>query len=246
MSTPAMTPQQQRLTDERQSALALYRDIVVGAESWGYLAWYELCLMMASSTSGALGHGLRALLYPSLFGAWGGKCALGRGVVIRNPRKIQLGKKVLVDDGAVLDARGENARLTLGDFVSIGRYSTLAAKGGSISLGAGVNVGSYCRLATQSKIEIGESTLIAAYAYIGPGNHQPGEGDTPLIAREMEIRGGVTIGAQAWIGTRATILDGVSIGERAIVGAHSLVLEDVPAGAVVAGTPAKIIRAPKS
>jgi acetyltransferase-like isoleucine patch superfamily enzyme len=242
MNAPAMTPQQQRLTDERQSAFSLYREIAVGAESWGHFAWFELCTLLASNVPGALGLGLRALLFPSLFAQWRGGAALGRGLVIRNPRKIRVGKKVLVDDGAVLDARGEGAQLTLGDFVSIGRYSTLAAKGGTISLGAGVNVGSYCRLATQSKIEIGESTLIAAYAYIGPGNHQRGDGDVPLIAREMDIRGGVTIGAQAWIGTRATILDGVSIGEGAIVGAHSLVVEDVPAGAVVAGTPARIIK----
>ena len=51
----------------------------------------------------------------------------------------------------------------------------------------------------------------------------------------------VRIGSNSWIGTRATILDGVTIGQNAIVGAHSLVKDDVPDGAVVAGTPAKIL-----
>lgn len=48
--------------------------------------------------------------------------------------------------------------------------------------------------------------------------------------------------AGASIGSGATILSNVTIGERAIVGAGSVVTRDVPAGAIVAGNPARVLR----
>jgi len=47
----------------------------------------------------------------------------------------------------------------------------------------------------------------------------------------------------ASIGSGATVLSNVTIGERAIVGAGSVVTRDVPAGTIVAGNPAKVLRA---
>ena len=50
----------------------------------------------------------------------------------------------------------------------------------------------------------------------------------------------------ASIGSNATILCGVTVGENAIVGAGSVVTHDVPAGVVVAGNPARVIRKSES
>ncbi|HWS52650.1 MAG TPA: acyltransferase [Pyrinomonadaceae bacterium] len=46
----------------------------------------------------------------------------------------------------------------------------------------------------------------------------------------------------ASVGSNATVLCGVEIGERAVVGAGAVVTRDVPAGAVVAGNPARVIK----
>jgi UDP-2-acetamido-3-amino-2,3-dideoxy-glucuronate N-acetyltransferase len=49
----------------------------------------------------------------------------------------------------------------------------------------------------------------------------------------------------ASIGSSATLLCGITVGENAIIGAGSVVTKDVPAGAVVAGNPARVLRTNK-
>jgi len=239
---PAMTPQQARLSDSGRSGLAIYRELVVGNSSWARLLHYELLMLGFSGLPGLLGFGARTLLYPALFQRCGKRPAFGKGMVIRRPAQISLGSKVMCDDYSVLDARGDSGIISLGDHVSLGRFSSIVARGGQIFLGNGVNIGSYCRIGSQSKVEIGDSVLFGAYTYVGPGNHMPGDENTPLIAQEMESKGGVKIGAHAWLGTHVTILDGVTIGEGAIVGAHSLVRDNVPAGMIAVGSPARVLR----
>lgn len=244
--TPAMTPQQQELTDTKRSGLAAYRRLAVGGASTLHFALYELSQILFVNLPGLIGFAARALVYPSLLKRCGRRPAIGRGVLVRVPQQISIGDGVLIDDGASLDVRGDSGAIDIRDRVSIGRLTTIAAKGGPITLGSGTNIGSYCRIATQSRIDIGESVLIGAYCYVGPGNHTGGGEDAPLIAQPMDIKGGVTIKDHAWLGARVTILDGVTIGAHAVVGAHSLVKEDVPDYAVVVGTPAKVVGSRKS
>lgn len=54
---------------------------------------------------------------------------------------------------------------------------------------------------------------------------------------------GPTIGSLARIGANSTILPGVEVGERSLVGAGSVVTKNVPAGMIVAGNPARVLRA---
>ena len=55
----------------------------------------------------------------------------------------------------------------------------------------------------------------------------------------VTLAGVVTVGDGAFIGVGATIMPGVTIGENAVVGAGSVFIRPVPAGATVAGNPAK-------
>jgi len=55
-------------------------------------------------------------------------------------------------------------------------------------------------------------------------------------------KGDVVIGNDVWIGREAMILSGVTIGNGAVVGARAVVARDIPAYAIVAGNPMKMIR----
>lgn len=237
---PAMTKQQEKLT-LASNPLKLYKDLVVGNSSYFFLAKFEAITFLFSGMSGIFGFFFRKLFYPALFSNKAEKVIFGKDIVLRRSKQTSIDSNVVIDDSVVIDNRGADSFISIAKNVLIGRSSILVAKNAKITLKDGVNISSNVRIATQSSIEIGESTLIAAYAYIGPGNHKPADDNKSLIEQEMEIKGGVKIGKNVWIGSRATIMDGVKIGDGAIIAAHSFVSKDVPANTTVGGCPAKII-----
>ena len=64
----------------------------------------------------------------------------------------------------------------------------------------------------------------------------------PVTVGPGTIAALLVIGADAWIGSNATILPGVTIGEAAVVAAASVVTKDVPPRTVVVGAPARPVR----
>src|SRR5436190_12193122 len=232
---------QDQLFSEGSSARAKYSTLVVGRPGWGALLQYELVQVLSQNVPGALGLALRKALFPSLLGGCGRNVIFGQNVVLRHPHKIRIGDNVVIDDNCLIDAKGEaNRGITLGSGVFIGRNSILSCKDGDIELADGANIGFNCEVFSASRVAIGKDTLLAAYCYVIGGDHDFGDPSAPVLAQGRRSAG-VTIGAGAWLGAGAKILDGVTVGDRAIVGAGAVVREAVPDGAIAVGVPARVV-----
>lgn len=111
--------------------------------------------------------------------------------------------------------------------------------GTNISIGAGVFVNYGLVALDVLPITIGEDVLIGPNVQLLTATH-PMDADTRR--RKWEAGEPIVIGRNVWIGGGAIVLPGVTIGENAVVGAGSVVTRDVPAGALVVGNPARVVR----
>ncbi|AGZ26717.1 MULTISPECIES: 2,3,4,5-tetrahydropyridine-2,6-dicarboxylate N-acetyltransferase [Staphylococcus] len=132
------------------------------------------------------------------------------------------------------DLTNTNARIEPGAFI---REQAVIEDGAVVMMGATINIGAV----------VGEGTMVDMNATLGGRattgkNVHVGAGSVLAGVIEPPSASPVVIEDNVLIGANAVILEGVRVGEGAIVAAGAIVTQDVPAGAVVAGTPAKVIK----
>lgn len=93
--------------------------------------------------------------------------------------------------------------------------------------------------------KIGTHVMMGTDVVIITRNHAFDHTDIPMMEQGFENERPVEIGNDVWIGDRVIILPGVTVGDGSILAAGAVVTHDVPAYAVVAGVPAKIIKMKK-
>ncbi|MGC1308911.1 MAG: DapH/DapD/GlmU-related protein [Phormidesmis sp.] len=237
------TELQAALTDERKSALQKYQDLAIGSSRLGTLAKYELLTTLIGPLPGAVGLLFRKKFYPALLGQVGRNVVFGKSITIRHPHKIRIGDNVVIDDYAVLDAKGiDNHGITIGNNVMIGRNTSISCKNGDITIGDNTNIATNCFIQSGKTVDIGKNVLFAPYSYvIGGGDHEISRTDIPIIAQGQIIKG-IKIGDNCWIGADVKILDGVEVHRDVIIGAGAVVTKSVEEFGIALGMPAKVHR----
>ncbi|MGA2319294.1 MAG: acyltransferase [Solirubrobacteraceae bacterium] len=167
--------------------------------------------------------------------------------------KLRFGKRLQTDgicficSGVKLEI-GRKAKLRIGRWAWIGNDSKIRVHEGEVSIGAKTVIGQECTISAYQRVSIGRECIIADRTMMIDFDHGVTEVERP-IRRQGIYKRDVRVGHNVWIGYGVCVLRGATIGENSIIGTSSVVTGDVPANAVVAGAPARVIRmrdAPRS
>jgi acetyltransferase-like isoleucine patch superfamily enzyme len=156
---------------------------------------------------------------------------------------LELGERVTVCAGAIVFA---GARV--GEAVVIGDQSFVRERtsvGAASVIGRGSVVDNDARVGArvrvQTNVYLTAFTLVEDDVFIGPGVTTTNDHTMARHATDEALRGAILRRA-CRIGGGAVLTPGVEIGEEAYVAAGAVVTRDVPAGAVVMGVPAQVVR----
>nr|WP_325217850.1 2,3,4,5-tetrahydropyridine-2,6-dicarboxylate N-acetyltransferase [uncultured Oscillibacter sp.] len=134
----------------------------------------------------------------------------------------------------LLDLKGVQARIEPGAII---REKVEIGQGAVIMMGAVINIGAVVGPGTMIDMGavLGGRATVGARCHIGAGAVLAGVVE-PASATPVIVEDGVLVGANA------VVIEGVHIGKNAVVAAGAVVIEDVPDNAVVAGSPARVIK----
>jgi acyl-CoA synthetase (AMP-forming)/AMP-acid ligase II/acetyltransferase-like isoleucine patch superfamily enzyme len=178
----------------------------------------------------------------------------GVGSRIMCPTDVQLPGRIEIGNWVALGRHGKI--LMLDDFSYVERYARqhfpesrhhfdpalYGRREPRLRIGDGSSIGDSFFIACTCDITIGQFVLISDRVFISDSSHLTTPSDLPIKFRSNTLGQSIVIGDGTWIGINCCIMEGVSIGEGAVVSAGSVVTRDVPANAVVAGNPARVVR----
>lgn len=130
------------------------------------------------------------------------------------------------------------------DGVTIDSFVKIKPAGGpgDVTIGEGTTINSGCVIYTGNGVTIGRRCAIAANCTFAPVNHEYNDPEKPIVEQKfMPSRGGILVEDDVWIGANVVLLDGTILRRGCVVGAGAVVRSEIPANAVCAGVPAKVI-----
>ncbi len=160
--------------------------------------------------------------------------------VIKFPRNIRVGRRCTIRSGCMIDAPQPGV-IELGDDVDLNRHVYLGGFGSHLHIGARSTINQHVFIDARGSVLIGEDVMIGPFARLVSYNHIFADLNIPMNTQGFEL-GEIRIGDDVWIGAGATVLPGVTIGRGSIIAAGAVVTHSCPAGSILAGVPARIIR----
>jgi acetyltransferase-like isoleucine patch superfamily enzyme len=155
-------------------------------------------------------------------------------------RRLRLDGLAFIGPGCAIEV-GSRGTLELGRWSWIGHGCKIRSHEGTVSIGAKTVLGQECTINSYQHVSIGRECVIADRVLLIDFDHGTAEVERPIRLQGIYKRD-VRVGHNVWIGYGACILRGVTIGDNAVIGTSAVVTQDVPANAVVAGVPARVIR----
>jgi acetyltransferase-like isoleucine patch superfamily enzyme len=155
-------------------------------------------------------------------------------------RRLRLDGLAFIGPKVVLQI-GKKGRIELGRWSWIGHGTKVRCHEGVVSIGAKTVLGQECTISAYQRVSIGRECVIADRVMLIDFDHGVVEVERPVRLQGIYKRD-VAVGNNVWIGYGACILRGVTVGDNAIIGTSAVVTKDVPANAVVAGVPARVLR----
>lgn len=158
---------------------------------------------------------------------------------LRHPQ-VRMTGMVFFGRRVELSARFGHGHMELGPWCWIGNDNKLRVHEGNLRLAPKVVMGRDNVVNTYLDIEIGTNSLLGDWIYVCDFDHAYDRLDIPIKSQGL-VKTPVRIGADVWLGEKASVLRGADIGSGSVVGSQALVKGHIPPFSIAVGSPARVV-----
>jgi acetyltransferase-like isoleucine patch superfamily enzyme len=156
----------------------------------------------------------------------------GSGVTVARPRRV---------DGRDNISIGRNSLILRTCWIqAVSSYAGQAYRP-TITIGENFYAGPGLNMTTGTDLTIGDNVTVSGYVYLIGTEHGKVDGRVSMSAPLVDCDP-IVIGSGCFLGAGAKILPGVTLGANCQVGANAVVTKSFPAGSIIGGVPARLIK----